>query len=80
VLINEGELVKIKEDLYYHRQALEEIKAKLVEHLTAHERIGAPQFKEMTGLSRKYLIPLLEYFYAIHLTMRVGDERLLRKR
>ncbi len=80
VLVNEGVLVKIKEDLYYHGPALEEIKSRLVEYFGAHERIGAPQFKDLVGLSRKYLIPLLEYFDAIKLTMRVGDERVLRKR
>jgi selenocysteine-specific elongation factor len=80
VLVNEGVLVKIKEDLYYHHEALAALKAKLVEYLAAHERIGAAQFKELTGLSRKYLIPLLEYFDATQLTMRVGDERVLRKR
>jgi selenocysteine-specific elongation factor len=80
VLVNEGVLVKIKEDLYYHRQALDSLKAKLVEYFASHERIGAAQFKEITGLSRKYLIPLLEHFDATQLTIRVGDERVLRKR
>ncbi len=80
VLVNEGALVKIKEDLYYHREALEALKAKLVDYFAGHERIGAAQFKEITGLSRKYLIPLLEYFDSIQLTIRVGDERMLRKR
>lgn len=79
VLVNEGFLVKIKEDIYYHRPALEEIKARLVAYCAQHERIGAPQFKELTGLSRKYLIPLLEHFDATQLTIRVGDERVLRK-
>lgn len=79
VLVNDGVLVKIKEDLYYHAQALAEIKRRLVEHLQEHGRINAAQFKELTGLSRKYLIPLLEHFDTSQLTMRVGDERVLRK-
>lgn len=80
VLVDQGVLVKVKQDLYYHRQALERVQADLVDYLQAHGRIAAPQFKQMTGLSRKFLIPLLEYFDAIHLTIRVGDERQLRKR
>ncbi len=80
VLINEKVLVKLKEDLYYHAPALEEIKRKLIDYCEAHERIGAQQFKELTGLSRKYLIPLLEHFDATQVTIRVGDERVLRKR
>ncbi len=80
VLINEGVLVKIKEDLYYHAEALGEIKARLVAYFSEHERLGAQQFKEITGLSRKYLIPLLEHFDATQVTIRVGDERVLRKK
>ena len=79
VLLNEGVLVKIKEDLYYHAPALAEIKSRLVAYFQEHERLGAQQFKELTGLSRKYLIPLLEYFDAVHVTIRVGDERVLRR-
>ncbi|KMY68504.1 translation elongation factor [Desulfocarbo indianensis] len=79
VLVNEGVLTRIKEDLYYHTPALAEIQGRLVEHLKAHERVGTPQFKEMIGLSRKYVIPLLEHFDTKGLTMRLGDERVLRK-
>jgi selenocysteine-specific elongation factor len=80
VLLNEGVLVKLKDDLYYHSEALNEIKARLVAYFESHERIGAQQFKEITGLSRKYLIPLLEHFDATQVTIRVGDERVLRKK
>ena len=80
VLVDEGVLVKVKQDLYYHAEALQKVKDDLVDYLTANGRIGAPQFKELTGLSRKFAIPLLEYFDAIHFTIRVGDERQLRKR
>jgi selenocysteine-specific elongation factor len=79
VLVNQGALTRVKEDLYYHTPALEELKAKLVEHLRQEGRTDAQAFKELTGLSRKYLIPLLEHFDAVGLTMRVGDERVLRK-
>ncbi|MCF8033892.1 MAG: selenocysteine-specific translation elongation factor [Desulfarculaceae bacterium] len=80
VLVSEGGLVKVKQELYYAAGALEELKKRLTEFLEAHERINAAQFKEITGLSRKYIIPLLEYFDTTHLTMRVGDERVLRGR
>ncbi|BEQ16736.1 selenocysteine-specific translation elongation factor [Desulfoferula mesophila] len=78
VLVNEGVLVKVKQDFYYHGPALAEIKERLVEFLKANQKIEASQFKEMTGLSRKYIIPLLEYFDSTMLTMRVGDHRVLR--
>ncbi len=78
VLVDEGVLVKVKQDFYYHAQPLAEIKGRLVEFLRANQKIDAGQFKEMTGLSRKYIIPLLEYFDSTQVTMRVGDHRLLR--
>jgi selenocysteine-specific elongation factor len=80
LLVNEGLMVKIKEDLYYHHLPLAQVKQKLVDFLNANEELSTPQFKEMTGLSRKYLIPLIEHFDAIQLTIRIGDLRKLRKR
>ena len=80
VLVDEGALVKVKQELYYDAQALGDIKKRLVEFLEANQTIEAAQFKEMTGLSRKYIIPLLEHFDSTMVTMRVGDHRVLRGR
>lgn len=79
LLVDEGLIVKIKEDLYYHYRHVEELKRKLVDFLTAHGEISTPLFKDMTGASRKFVIPLIEYFDGIQLTIRVGDLRKLRK-
>jgi selenocysteine-specific elongation factor len=54
------------------------IKKKLVEFLNAHGEITTPQFKDMTGASRKFVIPIIEYFDARNVTIRVGDIRKLR--
>ncbi len=78
-LVEEGLIVKAKEDLYFHAQAIEALKKRLVEFLDTHGEITTPQFKEMTGASRKYVIPLAEYFDAKNVTLRVGDVRKLRK-
>jgi selenocysteine-specific elongation factor len=78
-LVNEGAIIKVKEDLYFHAQTIEKLRKKLVEYLEARGEINTPQFKEMTGVSRKYVIPLAEYFDAINVTLRVGDVRKLRK-
>jgi selenocysteine-specific elongation factor len=80
VLVDEGMMVKIKEDLYYHQQPMQALKDKLIDFLVANGEISTPQFKEMTGASRKYVIPILEYFDATQLTIRVGDIRKLRKK
>ena len=80
LLISEGTLTKVKEDLYYDRQAIEKLKDELVAFLVEKGEISTPQFKDMTGASRKYVIPLIEHFDATNLTIRVGDIRQLRKR
>ncbi len=78
-LVAEGTIIKVKEDLYFHSQAIKGLKNKLIEYLTAQGEITTPQFKEMTGVSRKYVIPLAEYFDATQVTLRVGDVRKRRK-
>jgi selenocysteine-specific elongation factor len=78
-LVNEGAIVKVKEELYFNAGAVNTLKKKLVEFLQAQGQITTPQFKEMTGVSRKYVIPLAEYFDSTNVTLRVGDVRKLRK-
>ncbi len=80
VMVKEGILLKVKEDLYFHRKAIHELEERLIYFLKEHGTIDTPQFKEMTGTSRKYTIPLIEYFDKIQLTVRVGDSRVLRKK
>ena len=80
VMAKEGILVKVKEDLYFHHQAMDALRDRLVAYLKEHGEITTPQFKEMTGASRKYTIPLIEHFDLTQLTMRVGDSRVLRKK
>ena len=79
-LVNEGIVVKVKEDLFFHSEAINTLKKKLVKFLETQAQITTPQFKEMTGVSRKYVIPLAEYFDSTNVTLRVGDVRKLRKK
>jgi len=79
VMVKDGLLVKVKEDLYFHRDAMEDLKKRLVDFLKEKGEISTPQFKEMTGVSRKYTIPIIEYFDRSRITVRVGDSRVLRK-
>ncbi len=80
VMVNDGVLIKVKEDLFFHRDSLETLKNKLIGFLKENGEISTPQFKEMTGVSRKYTIPIVEYFDRSQLTVRVGDSRVLRKK
>jgi len=78
LLVDEGLIVKAKEDLYFYTEAVKNLQKKLVDFLAANGEITTPQFKDMTGVSRKYLIPLIEYFDAQNVTIRIGDIRKLR--
>ncbi|HEU4730075.1 MAG TPA: SelB C-terminal domain-containing protein, partial [Kofleriaceae bacterium] len=71
-------LIKIKPDLYMHADVVADLRTRLVAFLDAHKTIDAQQWKELTGASRKFTIPLAEFFDAEKLTLRVGDVR--RKR
>ena len=77
-LVHEGILVKIKSEIYLHRVPFENLKEELITYLKSHQEITTPQFKEMTRASRKYAIPLIEYFDQIKLTLRLGEKRVLR--
>jgi selenocysteine-specific elongation factor len=80
LLARKGEAVRISGDLFYAAPALDGLREKLVALLQAKGEITPPEYREQTGLSRKFLIPLLEYFDSEKLTIRVGDKRVLRKR
>ncbi|MEJ2672885.1 MAG: SelB C-terminal domain-containing protein [Deltaproteobacteria bacterium] len=79
VLVNQGRLIKVKEDLYFHQAAIEELKAALIDFLKKNREITVVQFKDLTQTSRKFTIPLLEYFDTTRTTVRVGEARRLRE-
>ncbi|MBF0411989.1 MAG: selenocysteine-specific translation elongation factor [Desulfamplus sp.] len=80
MLIDEKRVIKTKDDLYFNFKAITDLEKQLVEFLNKSGEITTPQFKDMTGISRKYVIPIIEYFDSINLTIRVGDTRQLRKK
>jgi len=80
MLIDEKAIVKTKDDLYFDARSIETLEQKLVSFLKKNESITTPDFKDMTQVSRKFVIPLIEYFDSINLTIRVGDTRQLRRR
>jgi selenocysteine-specific elongation factor len=78
LLTNEGHVVKLKEGVYFHREPLDELRGRLIAFLKEKGKITTQDFKSLTNASRKYTIPLAEYFDAIKVTVRVGDDRILR--
>ena len=81
LLCEDGSLVKVKDGLYFHGPVIQELKARMQAWFTSHDDLDPAGFKELSGgLSRKYVIPLLEYFDRERVTIRVGDKRQFRGR
>jgi selenocysteine-specific elongation factor len=80
VMTREGELVRISEDLNFHRDVLARLREDYRKHLEREGKATPASFRELTGLTRKFIIPLMEYFDMAKLTVRAGDHRILRER
>ena len=77
LLLKDGELVKLAEDLVFHRSALVRLRELVAKHKSRSTRLDIAAFKKITGLSRKYAIPLLEYLDRERVTRREGDARVI---
>lgn len=80
LLIDDGSIIRVQGELFFHREPLGHLRQKLHEYAAAHEperAIDVAAFKDLAGVSRKYAIPLLEYFDRAHITHRQGDRRVI---
>jgi selenocysteine-specific elongation factor len=78
ILLRDKSLVRVTPELIFHRDALAQLRDRLSTFKkTKGERISVPGFKELTGITRKYAIPLLEYLDRERVTRRAGDERVI---
>jgi selenocysteine-specific elongation factor len=77
LLLRDKVLIKISEDLVFHQSALMDLRQKIAALKNTAPKIDVARFKDMTGVSRKYAIPLLEYLDRERVTRRVGDERVI---
>jgi selenocysteine-specific elongation factor len=78
ILLREKVLIRVSPDLIFHQSVLAKLPALLQNYKKSKgERIGVPAFKDLTGITRKYAIPLLEYLDRQRLTKRAGDERVI---
>ena len=75
ILLREKRLIRVSDDLVFHRTAMEKLRTMLAARQGAHFNVGT--FKDWTGISRKYAIPLLEYLDRERVTRREGDERVV---
>jgi selenocysteine-specific elongation factor len=77
LLLRDRVLVKISDDLVFHRDALGDLRKHMAAEKTKSPKLNVARFKDLTGVSRKYAIPLLEYLDREHVTRRVGDVRVI---
>ncbi len=77
ILVTSNEVIKVSSEFYFNRQAIDSLVSKMRKQaaMTADRLINVPAFKSLAGISRKYAIPLLEYFDSSSVTVRLGDKR-----
>jgi selenocysteine-specific elongation factor len=82
LLIDDKTLLRIQGEMFMHAKVVQDLKAKLHKYAAQHEPdrlIDVSAFKDLAGVSRKYAIPLLEFFDREQITRRAGDKRLILK-
>ena len=78
MLLREKVLIKVTDELIFHRAAVAQLREVLAKYRKERgNKLPIPVFKELTGITRKYAIPLLEYLDRERVTRRVGDERVI---
>jgi len=77
LLLRDKVLIMISEELVFHQSALMDLRHKIAALKNSAPKMDVARFKDMTGVSRKYAIPLLEYLDRERVTRRVGDERVI---
>ena len=77
LLLRERVLVKLSDDLVFHRDALDALRRQIVAQKAKTPKLNVGNFKDLFGVTRKYAIPLLEYLDRERVTRRVGDERVI---
>lgn len=74
-LLNEEQLVKIGTDIFFSRQAIEEGKTRMDKYFRDEKELSLATARDLFDTSRKYALPLVEYYDKIRFTRRVGDMR-----
>ncbi|MGR3220534.1 MAG: selenocysteine-specific translation elongation factor [Candidatus Anammoxibacter sp.] len=76
-LVETGRAVEVSRKLYYHNSVIVQLKELISNHIKKNKSISASEFRDITNTSRKFVIPLLEYFDKVRFTKRTGDKRIL---
>ena len=79
ILIEQENLVRVDNNLFFHREAVKNARQKLTAFIEKEGMLESVKFKYLLDTSRKFAIPLLDYFDRIGVTHRVGNTRYLKK-
>ncbi|MBN2217347.1 MAG: selenocysteine-specific translation elongation factor [Pirellulales bacterium] len=79
-LLEHGRLVRVAEGLFFHEKAVKQARQILLDHFAREERLESVRFKYLLDTTRKFAIPLLDYFDRVGVTRRDGNTRYLKKR
>lgn len=74
-LLEQGQLVKVAENTYFSAEAIEQGKTLLEKYFKTNRELGLATARDLFNSSRKYTLPLMEYYDRIRFTKRVGDVR-----
>ena len=78
LLADEGRTIRINDSLHLDKEVVEKVREDLKRHLEEKKEITMAEFRDLARTSRKFAVPLMEYFDSLKLTQRVGDKRVLR--
>jgi selenocysteine-specific elongation factor len=78
MLADEGRISRVNDSIYVDRDELERMRRELLAFLQEKKEITIAEFRDLVKTSRKYAVPLMEYFDTQKITQRVGDKRVLR--
>jgi selenocysteine-specific elongation factor len=75
LLVDEGTLAAVGEDLVMHASAVEQAKGVALDLFARAGGFTTVEFRDALGTSRKFAVPLLDYFDTLRLTVRQGSRR-----
>lgn len=78
-LLDWGIIMKVNEEVYFHKDSYQLAKEKLQKYFEDHNEINVATFRDLLGTSRKYAVALLEHFDQKKITKRIGDIRVLNQ-
>jgi selenocysteine-specific elongation factor len=78
VLVETGVLIQADEKVFFHQQTIDKARELIIQHIRSHGKLTLSDCRNLLQTSRKYMLPILYYFDEIGVTLRIGDDRVLR--